>query len=150
MAKFVFKLQSYLKVKEKIEEQRKLEYGKSIRKLEEEKAVKRRLESEEDERFSGLREDMEAGISAEGFIRQKQYLVHLEKGINKQEGAIKRAENFAESKRVELVAAMKEKKMVETLKEHEYEEFLAEENKQEQKSIDEVVSYRYQKRLTEE
>lgn len=143
MARFKFRLQGYLNVKEKIEEQKKLEYGKAIQKLEEEKEKKRAIEAEAASRLDELRIEMGENISPERFINYKQYLTLLEKNAIKQEGEIKRAGNFAESKRIELVGAMKQRKMVDVLKEHDYEDFLEEEKKAEQRIVDEIVSYRY-------
>lgn len=145
MAKFVFRMQSYLKVKEKIEDQKKLEYGKALQKVEEEQAKKRQMEEELINNIEKLREKMEKGITPEEFIRSKQFIVQIEKNIIAQEVVIKRAKDYAESKRIELLAAVKQRKMVETLKENDYIEYLSEEAKAEQKIVDEIVSYKYGK-----
>ena len=46
--------------------------------------------------------------------------------------------------------AMKERKIYEKLREHQFEEFLQELNREEMKEIDQLVSYQYNVRDTEE
>ena len=50
-----------------------------------------------------------------------------------------------EQKRLVLLNAMKERKVLEALKEKEMENYFREELKKEQKIIDEIVSYKYNK-----
>ena len=143
MAKFKFRLQSYLGVKEKIEEQKKLEYGKAVRKVEEEKRTKDAYETETAAQLGEMRAEMAGRVSPEKFIQYKQYITHLERQIIRQEAEIKRAEKHAESKRIELLGAVKQRKMVDVLKEHKYTEYLEEEKIAEQKIVDEIVSFRF-------
>ena len=56
---------------------------------------------------------------------------------------VKQKEKEVEVAREHLNEAMKERKTFEKLKEKAFEKFVAEENKKEQKEVDELVSYRY-------
>ena len=58
---------------------------------------------------------------------------------------INKAKEIVEEKRLALLEAMKERKVLETLKEKEKENYFKEELKNEQKIIDEIVSYKYNK-----
>lgn len=147
MAKFRFRLQSYLGVKEKLEDQKKQEYGKALQKVDEEEMKKKKLEAELSDCILSLRQEIEKGIHPQEMVSRKRYISFVEKQIIKQEAEIKKARAFAESKRIELLAAVKQRKMVATLKEKKYEEYLEEELKTEQKIVDEIVSYKYSKKV---
>lgn len=145
MAKFKFRLASYLNVKEKIEDQKKQEYGKALQKVEIEEAKKRSMQAELADCIQRFRDEISGGIAPQELVRYKQYINLLERRLVEQEAQIKRAKQFAESKRIELLAAVKQRKMVTKLKEKDYEAYLAEELQAEQKIVDEIVSYKYSK-----
>ena len=67
------------------------------------------------------------------------------KKIEEQMQNINKAKEIVEEKRLALLEAMKERKVLETLKEKEKENYFKEELKNEQKIIDEIVSYKYNK-----
>jgi len=143
MAKFVFRLQSYLGVKEQMEEQKKNEYGQAIKKLEEERERKRQLELEIEDnviRFKKMLASLIAPVEIRRYNNRIEYLKVL---VIEQEERIKKAEQYAEVKRLELVEAMKERKALETVKERNYEEHLLEEKISEQLIVDGIVSYQY-------
>ena len=143
MAKFVFRLQSYLGVKEQLEEQKKNEYATALRCLEEERQKKRILEQELAENVTLFKKALRTTIEPAGIRRYNNRIELLKVWIIEQEERIKRAEQYAEEKRLELVEAMKERKALETVKERSYEEYLNEEKKAEQALVDGIVSYRY-------
>ena len=143
MAKFNFRFASNLRVKERLEEQKKLEYGKALAALENEKQKKRILLTERENTINSFRESVQKDITPYDLQMHNNYLGVLKERIIKQDAAIKRAEEFAEKKRLELVEAMKERKIMEKLKEKDFEEFKIAEQLKEQKIQDEIVSYRY-------
>ena len=146
MAKFVFRLQSYLGVKEQLEEQKKNEYGEALRRVEVEKQKKRKLEQELSENvdsFKSALESAKAPIDPREIRRYNNRIELLKVWIIEQEERIKKAERFAEEKRLELVEAMKERKALETVKDRNYEEYLEEEKRAEQTVVDGIVSYQY-------
>ena len=63
--------------------------------------------------------------------------------VRQQEIVVRQREQELEEARVRLSEAMKERKTFEKLREKAFDEFVAEENKKEQKEVDELVSYRY-------
>lgn len=143
MAGFVFRLESYLSVKEKMEEQRKLEYGKSLAKLEEERKIKESLIDEKNNNVVSFKNSILKGVNPSTLDNYNKYIDLIKKKIESQNVAIKKAEDAAEEKRVQLVEAMKERKMLETLKEKDKEAYLKEVLQKEQKVTDEIVSYQY-------
>ena len=142
MAKFNFKLESVLHLREKLEDAKKNEFGAAIRALEEEKAKLAALEQEQLDTIESFRQSINEGIEPEDIHNHNNYLAKLKFLIKQQHIAIKKAEAFVEIKRLELVEAMRDRKSLDKLKENKYEEFIAEEKQAEQKIIDEVVSYK--------
>ncbi len=143
MAGFKFRLQSFLNVKQKVEDQKKLEYGKALGKLEEEKNEKIRLEEEQNQAVMNFRNSIEASINPQEFQSYNRYLELMKKRIRDQIILIDMAEKTVEKKRLELVESMKERKMLDVLKENDKVEYMKEEQKAEQKIVDEIVSYQY-------
>ena len=146
MAKFVYRMQSILNIKVKMEEQAKMEFAAARMRLDEEEEklslLFERKETYQEEgralRKNGLKvlEIMEnrdaVGIMNE-FIADQRYQVSL-------------AERALEEARLRLQLAMQESKTQEKLRERAFEEFLHEENAKEAKEIDELVSYTHSHR----
>lgn len=146
MSGFEFRLESFLSVKEKLEEQKKLEYGKALNKLEEERQIKSQLLEQKQNLIYTCREILEIGVRPQEIQNYNRYIDFMKKKIRDQNILIEIAEKNAEEKRQELVNAMKERKMLDTLKEKDKVEYLKEQNKKEQKIVDEIVSYQYNDR----
>ena len=147
MAKFQFRLQQYLGIKEQIEDQKELEYGKALQKVEEEKAIHRDLCARRDGQIEDLREALLRPIDPLEVRRYNNIIDRIKRQIIIQLERIATAEAFAEQKRLELVQAMKERKALEVVKDNQREEFLLEQNLAEQKQVDELVSFKYTERL---
>ena len=143
MPKFNFRLQGYLNLKFKMEDQRKLEYGHAISELERERAKLSALEFQRAEALSGLKENISKGIKPQMAGFYNSFLSWLKESINIQEAAVRQAEAEAERRRSALAEAMKERKMLETLKERHYVDYVREQNMAEQKAADEIVSFRH-------
>jgi len=143
MAKFIFRFGSYLSVKEKLEEQKKLAYGKALKQLETEKQKKRQMQRERQTAIASFKEKLEKKISPADFQMHNNFLAYIKEAIARQERVIKKAEDFAEEKRLELVEAMKARKTLEKLKERDYDEYLFQAKKDEEKLTDEVISFKY-------
>ncbi len=145
MAKFAFRLQSYLNLKEKLEEQKKLEYGKALAKLEEERKLKVSMENEKEETIASFKKGVSGAINSMEIQSFNNHIELLKRQIKQQEKVIAAAEKFVDTKRQELVEAVKNRKMLEKLKEKAKDEYIIEEKLGEQKIVDEVTSYRYSK-----
>ena len=143
MPRFNFRLQGHLNLKSKIEDQRKLEYGQAVSELERERGLLARLELQRTDTISAFREGINERIKPQAASNFNSYLNWLKESISLQAENVTQAEEIVARRRAALAEAMKERKMLETLKEKHYEDFLREENLAEQKTIDEIVSYRH-------
>ena len=142
MARFKFRLQSILNIKEKVEDLKKNEFGKAVSALAEAQRVKADMEAARESCIEDFRRGIDVGIDPAAFARYNLYIEKMKQMIKRQEQVIADAEAFVEIKRQELVEAMRDKKTLETLRDNDFEEFLVEEKKQEQKIVDEIVSYK--------
>ena len=143
MAKFIFKMESILSVKTKLEDQAKAEYGIETMKLREEEHKLTLLEN----RKSGFEQQLFEAVSDRLVIlsikRLEDSVENLNYNIKLQIIVIRKQEERVAQARAKLDNAMKERKIYEKLKEKAFEEFKAEVNAQEQKEIDQLVSFRF-------
>lgn len=150
MARFRYSMQSILDIKLKMETQAKQEFS----------AAKAALD-EEEQRLCEL-VDRKAWYEAEATrllagalkIREieenKTAILCMEDFIVQQRGRVAAAERKLEKAREKLTMVMVERKTHETLKEKAFEEFLMDEKKQEGKEVDELTSYTYGQRRSQE
>ncbi len=147
MAKFVYKLQGILNIKEKLEEQEKIAYG-----------IARVHLTEEEEKLDGLyrrraalveekRVQMSAVISARELNIIENAIRSTDLAIEDQKKNVRRAQKALENARLKLEEAIKERKIYEKLKENAFNEFLEETEYTEQMEINELVSYRHGRNL---
>lgn len=143
MARFRYRMQSILDIKEKLENQARQELSSAQAALNEEL---KRLEALE-ERKAGY--EAEAAGLLSGTLKlldieeNKTAILKMEEYIFLQKERVRIAERQVEKAREHLQEVMQERKMHEKLKEHAFEEFLEEEKKQESKEVDELTSYVY-------
>lgn len=147
MSGFVFKLDSFLKVKEKLEEKSKVEYGKAISKLEYEKNLLQKLINNKQQSIEKFKISIGKGVNPNFIKNINDFIKSNNNKIENQLKKVEEAVTFSEQKREELIITMKDKKVFETLKEKEKEAYLKEIIKKEQKIVDEVVSYKYSKKV---
>ena len=143
MAKFKYRMQSILNIKEKLEEQAKNEFA----------AARRRLDDEE-EKLEELKQ-RKAGYEEEGrrlrlsalnildLTDNKNAIDTMDEYIALQQIEVNKAAALLEEARIKLTEAMKEAKIHNRLREKAFEEFKKEINAQESKEIDELTSYTY-------
>ena len=148
MPRFQFRLQQFLGVKEQIENQKELEYAKSLRVVEEEKQKLAEFRRKKNESVENLRNLVSRSISPFEIRRYNNNIERLKHQIIAQEERLAAAEVFAEKKRQELVQAMKERKALETVKENAREEFIKEADILERKQVDELVSFKYSEKAS--
>lgn len=143
MSCFRFSMQNILDMKEKLEDQAKNEYGQANARLlrEQEKLdaiIERREEAKRMLKLI-LRETLSIVE-----IRKKENAVEVLKFyVMQQQLVVKRCEKEVEVAREKLSEAMKERKIFEKLREKAFEEFVLEENRREQKEVDELMSYKH-------
>ena len=147
MAKFIYKMQSVLNIKEKMEEQAKMEFALATAKLNEELEKLQRLKDKRryyEEEGVKLREAILDPLR----MKENEAAIEYVKGeIEQQKLAIKIAEDAVEKARITLQEYMMERKTHEKLKENAFEVFKQEINKEESKEVDELTSYVYGKRI---
>lgn len=136
-------MESILSVKTKLEDQAKAEYGIETMRLREEEHKLTLLEN----RKSGFEQQLFEAVSDRLVIlsikRLEDSVENLKYNIKLQITAIRKQEERVAQARAKLDNAMKERKIYEKLKEKAFEEFKAEVNAQEQKEIDQLVSFRF-------
>ena len=151
MAKFRYRMQNILNIKEKLEMQAKNEFATANMEL-----------LEEQERLSVMLQE-NAALQEEGRkLRQKESLsirdiednslsVSLMKEkMERQALAIHRAEKKVEERRKAMTDLMQERKTQEVLRDKAFETFLQEEKAEEGKQIDQLTSYTYGQKAKKE
>ena len=139
MAKFVFKMQNILAVKEKLESQAKAEYGLEISKLREEEQKKILLEQKKLYYEQQLTECLHDTLDMPRIKQYEQAVEDMKICIREQQHIIKQQEEKVAKARKKLDDAMKERKTYEKLKERAFEEFKLELNAAEQKEVDKKI-----------
>jgi flagellar FliJ protein len=146
MAKFKYRMQNVLRVKEKLEEQVKMEFSmaQNAYRTEEEK-----LEALYERKNRYLLEGQELRkktLHVREIQENKAALIQMNLYINDQIDVLEKARQALEEVQERLVLAMQERKTHEILKEAEFEEYKKEERAKESMEIDELVSYVYGKK----
>ncbi|NJD01283.1 MAG: flagellar export protein FliJ [Ruminiclostridium sp.] len=149
MPKFIFKLQTLLKVKTQIEDNLKNDLGKAIHKLEDEKAKLWRLEFEKNRSIMDFNEKSRK-TTVDNLIRFNNYISFLAEKILNQKENINLASRNVDKIREELIKTVKEREILDKLKEKKHDVFQKEQLKDEQRSNDEVISFRQVRRHTGE
>lgn len=143
MSKFIYKMQSILNLKYKLEDQAKMEFAAARRHLDEAEErltllVERKLSYEEEGRT--LREN---SLNVQDIMDNRHAILQMEEFIEYQKIRVKEAETELERERRKLQEVMQERQVHEKLREKAFETFVREENAREGKEIDELTSYTY-------
>lgn len=149
MARFRYRMQNILDVKNKMEEQAKQEFSMAQIALNEEEdkleALKQRKMAYEEE----AKELRMQKLKVREILENRTGILNMEEFIKAQKLQVDLARAQVEKAREKLQEVMQERKTHEKLREKAFEEFLKEENRSESKEIDELVSYTYGKRIRE-
>ncbi len=143
MAKFIFKMENILSIKYKLEEQAKAEYGIEIAKLREEEYKLSALKQKKEEYQQKLLEEVSGKLLINKIKLLENSVENIKYNIKIQMVIVKRQEEQVEIAQQKLDNAVKERKIYEKLKEKAFENFKAELNAEEQKEVDELVSFRF-------
>ncbi len=141
MNKFNFKFQKILEYKESIEDLNRSMYNKELNLFNDEKI---KLEALVHTRET-LNKQREVSVNLTTIKDLKLYSSYLEDisdRIDKQNIEVKAKERNVKIAKEKLIEAVKEKKTFEKLKEKHYNEFLYYEKKEEEKLIDQLVSFK--------
>ena len=143
MATFIFKMESILSVKEKLEEQAKAEYSIEIMKLRQEEEKLDELEKRKNAYQTRLYEAVMDTLNISEIKILEDSVENIKYNIKLQLIVIANQQKNVDRAREKLDNAMKERKTYEKLKEKAFEEFKEQINAEEQKEINELVSFRF-------
>lgn len=150
MAKFQYKMQNVLTVKEKLETRAKQDFAAANKKLDEEKEKLVTLEKRKDMYMEeGVKLRLEK-IDVKKIRENKMAVLKIDEYIAQQNVVIKQAAQLVEKTRASLQQVMQERKAHEKLKENAFQNFLKEEQAQESKEIDQLTTYTHGQKLMEE
>lgn len=149
MAKFNFKLQSILNLKEKMEEQKKIELGKATTYLINQEAILKKYQISLGDLTGELYGKKGKSVYAKELVRLSTAIKYYEEEIHNQKEVINKAKEVVEQKREDLNRALIEKKTYEKLKEFALEKYLQEEQLISNKQLDEVISYSQTKEINQ-
>lgn len=149
MAKFVFRLQSVLNLKARLEEQQRLSFAAARKRLDEEEeklqALYVRLEGYEDE----ARNMRHNALVVRDILETETSIIRVKEYIDEQKAQVRLREMQLEEEREKLVVAMQERQMYEKLREKAFDEFVSEQNHAEGVENDEHNSYVYGQKTNE-
>lgn len=146
MAKFVYRMQSILNIKEKMEEQAKVAFGQANARL---RTEEERLQRLYQRRIQYLAEGAmlrQTWLDPLKLQENEAALHYIDGEIKDQRIRVRQAEEAVERARQILQEYMIERKTQEQLKEAAFEEFKEELKREESKEVDELVSYVYSRR----
>ncbi len=143
MAKFIFKMESILSIKYKLEDQAKAEYGMEVAKLREEERKLEVLIAKKEAYQDALTAAVQDALIICEIKTLENSVENAKYNINVQKFVIKQQKQRVDEAREKLDNAMKERKTYEKLKEKAFEQFKRELEAQERKEIDELVSFRF-------
>lgn len=143
MAKFTYRMQSVLNLKENLEEQAKIAYADELAVLHQEEERMEQFRKKKLFYEDCMRGNMEEVLDVQALYECNQGIELMKEAIKEQHKVIEKAQERVERAREKLNDAMKERKIHEKLKENAFEEFVHELNVEEGKEIDELVAYTY-------
>ena len=150
MAKFRYKMQSILDVKEKLENKAKQDFAQANARLDAEKVKLVELQKRRSYYMEeGLRLRLEK-IDIRKIRENKMAVLKMDEYIKNQMVQINLASREVEKARSALQTLMQERKAHKKLKENAFEEFMKEEQAQESKEIDQLTTYTHGQKIAGE
>lgn len=146
MAKFVFKLQNLLRIKEKLETQRKMEFGQAISYREQQQEIKEQLIDQKQQKIENFKDSIYEKINPSEIAMYNDYIQLIKTNISKQDDILIEARKQVELRRQSLETAVKEHKIYGKLRENRHTEHKFLEQRNEQKETDGLISYKYTKK----
>jgi flagellar FliJ protein len=143
MARFNYRLQTILNVKKQMEDKAKNELASNIQVLNKEQQKLQDIVQGRDSCYRRVVQESKEGLDVQRLIQYSRYLNAMNIQLNSQYESVNRASMNVDIHREKLVSVAKEKKMLETLKDKKMQEHKYNELKEEEKRVDEVVSYKY-------
>lgn len=147
MSKFIYRMQSILDIKEKLEEQARMEFATAKVRLNEEEEKLQYLWDRKNSYEQQGRELQKSGLNVREIMDNRDAIERMKEFIEVQTLVVRRAQVQADEAAYRLKVAMQESKTHIKLKEKAFMEFLQEENKREAKEVDELTSYTYGQKI---
>lgn len=144
MAKFVYRMQNILDIKNKLETQARNSYAVARMRLTQEEEKLNSLFAQKRSYEDAYREQLSGNIDIRQINICKNAIELSKNMIKKQLVEVKVASKNLEAAQIRLGEVMKERKIQEKLREKAFDEFLKELNDQEKKEIDELVNFRFE------
>lgn len=141
MARFIYRMQSILDIKEKMEEQAKMEFAAARMHLDEEEEKLQSLNNRKAAYEDKGRELRKDSLKVREILENREAITLMEEFIAFQEHQVELAKSRLEDARYKLQVARQESKTQEKLKEKAFNAFMREENAREAKEVDELTSY---------
>ncbi|NLC68647.1 MAG: flagellar export protein FliJ [Clostridiaceae bacterium] len=148
MKKFKFKLETLLNIKIQEEDLKRIELAAEIERLNREIAKMDLLVREKNEKIDDYKRLLNLSITASKIKEYNYYILKLNQKIEEQGLYIKIVEENVDKIRSELIEISRERKILEKLRAKKLDAYRKELAREEQKVIDEIVSYRYNPGLT--
>lgn len=143
MAKFVYRMQSILDIKLKLEEQAKQQFMMAQARLNDAEAELGQMKQRKEDYTQQYRKSIQQKLDLLDLDYGKNAILYMDQTIENHMQVIRRLEQELEHALVAMNEAIKERKIYEKLKENQFETFLQEINEEEMKEIDQLVSYQY-------
>jgi len=140
--RFVFRFDTILNTKEKIEDDRKNKLGISMKRLVTEQDQLQRMLHKKNNMINQFKEKTNKVVKISELRNLSNNLSTMKNIIDNQLYVVEQSKFEAEHKRKELLEASKQKKVFEKLKEKDYEEHKYNQLKKEYTLTDEIVSYK--------
>lgn len=141
---FHFRLESVLRYRQFLEDQKLAVFAEKQRILENEKAKKTELKNLRRQYFEALRQESrkeEVDITIMSFFQS--YIFFLDRRVTEQTEVVARAQGAAQLAQLELVEARKQREVLVKLKEKKFKEYQYEEERLAQLQLDDVASIKY-------
>ena len=132
-----------------METQAKQHFGEAKRSLDLEEEVLAALYEQKEEIERHAVEVLQGDLDLHDIEDSQMSRIIIDQKITEQKMRVQRAEEALERARQELEEAVKERKTHEKLKEKQFDEFVQEENRAESKTIDELTTYTYGQKVTD-
>lgn len=143
MAKFLYRMQNILDIKEKLEETAKQEYAEARHRLDDEEEKLAALHERKQIYYGQYRQAIQGQLDFLEIESSGNAVDIIKEMIAAQEEMVRKRSKELEQARQKLNQVMQERKMHEKLKEKQFEVFKSELNAQESKVTDEVAGYQF-------
>ena len=150
MSKFVYRMQNNLNIKEKLEDQDRMDFGLAMVRLREEKEKLEQLQMRKACYEEASRNYLNASLRILEIRANKDAIERMDEYMVIQRVEIEKAEKKVEQERIKLQESIQERKIQEKLRENAFDVFMEEEKARESREIDELTSYTYGQKKVEE